>query len=256
MGHFISYIRGCTDKPKKQQPILFLTDKDVWDSERGTKLREYDRGKDFCGHASLLWYYDITTSNYKKCECRNLAKPSIFPKEIVNAVKNMEMVRISQGDSNWRGLLDLLNSKMKKKILKEFNIKVSEYENTEAMLIKANRKENLKFIKSLKIIEGTEEIGNDIKPRLIRIFKNCEARSGVNCGGSKYIIKYFCWSKTFEGQDYWANHSCTDVFEENDIPKSIDDLAYLDESVKNWKVMNERIWELFKDKKNRNPLWI
>jgi hypothetical protein len=219
-----------------KRPVLFLTDNDIWNSKRGTELVKYSGcDGDYCGHGSIMRFYSLKSDSGEHIEHTDLSNPKAFPKDIQKAIKEMKMVRISLGDSNWKALSALLNDKTIESLSPKEKADI----------------DNINFIKKLHIVRGQKKLGKEVKEKLIRIFKTGEAYAGRRCGG-KTICCYFSWSLTKEGQDYWDKIDCMKIFKEIKIPN----ISKNSPDCIDYRQMNKKIWELFKYAKNRNPLWI
>jgi hypothetical protein len=230
MSTFVSYFKT---KVGRKTHYLYLNDYLVYQTKRGKELQDSDKSNDLSGHGCIYFYYNIKKDHFHHEES-DFSNPKNFPPPIRDDIKNMKMVKISSTIPNWRNLLSLLNEKVRDKLF-GFERPLS----------------SLSFVKNLKPVKGKEKLAKEVKPKLIRIVKNKEAGfNDFNWGGSKYIIKYFIWQHTKEGKNYWEDLMKTKIFTQNTLPKDISNCKF--DSME----MNKKIWELFKDKANRNPLWV
>ena len=75
--------------------IKFLTGKQVFDTLRGKKLqREIDK-PDLIGHQAIRHYYRIPKGMGINGECSNFSTPTNFPIEIAQAIREGDILRLS-----------------------------------------------------------------------------------------------------------------------------------------------------------------
>ena len=260
MSEPVPKINKKTGKPTKRliRVPLFLDD-DVWHTEAGRELMKYSKcEKDINGHPALKLYYELSDEAISKCkrhECRDFTDLSRFPEEIIDAIKNMKMVRMAKGDSNWLSQLDLLNDEHKNEILSEYN----KYRNSGG----SNRNpDNLKICQ-IDFCDGiSSDKKKEVTSKLKRIEENGEGAfpRSINSNLCSDINSLMSWSDTREGSTYWnevhSNVVINVMFKAiRKEPAKSDNEKLLIEQNKPY-YWHNRIWDLFKHKKNRNPMWI
>jgi hypothetical protein len=238
--------------PNKLKTVFFLTDYMFWNTAQGKKVRDYDSGMNqensANGHGALKAFYEFSDSAFRKFTRREYTcfkDPSKFPVEIVSAIKEFKMVRMSKGNC-WENLLDLLTPKLRKEVLEENNkynrsCNSNNYETPDFSIDCIKKLEFKRFV--------SKKIKQEVIEKLIRIREKCEAGISNQYGGSDSFLQFFHWSSTLEGKAYWYKINQMDIFKA--LPKSIPDEKKYERFY--W---HDRIWELFKDVNNRNPLWV
>jgi len=109
--------------------VYFLTDKKL-STKEGKQLKKYlnypssHYFEDIKGHGAICKYHYELNKKGKDCECTDFNNIEFFPKEIVKAIKNMEMTKIGYS-------FDLLNGEGKKLFKKIRQSALAEYRKIE-----------------------------------------------------------------------------------------------------------------------------
>jgi hypothetical protein len=262
MAEFVSWLEApCEADEKnlfgtshKDSGILFLTDYMMWHTKEGKKTLEYDASlnqeSSANGHGAIKKFFELSERGFERCmrrECQDFSTPNNFPKQVVDAIKELKLVRMSRGNSNWEYLLRLLNDESQQAINKDYdkwranrngnNYSEPNYDPAEIP--------NLKFRRFV-----SKRLKNEVIEKLVRIRVNLEAHIGKSHGGSDSFLQFFNWSETKEGKAYWWNINRMRIFEP--LPE-LETADMVDMSNRHY--WHDRVWESFKNPENRNPLW-
>jgi hypothetical protein len=236
---------------------MYLTDYEVYETGRGKELAKFDgwaekdgTPKYECanGHDAIRYYYDLSNNNYLKIQLQNFSNPKDFPDEIVEDIKKIKFIKMSKGQHNWKMFLDLLNEENIYNVISDEA--VYKYKNDMYLIRKEEKKttfdenmlRNIRFKKEVKWNKRME-----ILKKIKRIFLNNEAGCRTYHNSVGNITSFFNWRQTEEEINYWDsiyNNGLILQMTFEEPPPTRDKYYY-----------HDMIWELFRNKENRNPLW-
>ena len=103
MCNFVSW------KEDEAGNVFFLVDKDL-KPRKLKEFKEYNTNwrEDICGHGAITWFYPELEGKCQNKELEDFSNLKKFPREVVEAIKNMKMMKIGFN-------LGLLNKRGKKK---------------------------------------------------------------------------------------------------------------------------------------------
>lgn len=241
-----------TDKDNEVGRFLFLTDDMVWNTKRGKELLDYDKGPNQeCmanGHNAIAFYYELTgggITNLSRREVYDFSNPEYFPPVIVTAIKEFKMMRMSFGDCNIR-IKDLLKPEIGNKIEKKYRAFL-DVQGRSHNYGKLNYTQyNITKESIFKVCVSKKE-KEEIFANLTEIISKRLAGFPGSFGGNN-ILQTFSWSHTKQGYYYWSR------INNKKIIKAV--RTYEGEEKGDVFHYHKKIWELFKNPKNRNPLWL
>ncbi len=222
----------------------------VWNTKKGKELLDYDKGPNQeCmanGHNAIAFYYELTgegLSNLIRREIVDFSTPENFPPAIVSAIKEFKMMRMSFGDANI-SIKDLLRPEIGNKIEKQHN---------EFLEVQGRSNNYGRLLFYCKLKESIFRLGvpkkekEEVMKNLNEIISKRLAGYPGSFGGNN-ILQTFSWTNTPQGHYYWSK------INNRKIIKAIH--TYEGEAKGDKFYYHKKIWELFKDPKNRNPLWL
>jgi hypothetical protein len=241
---------------------MWLNDYLVWGTKKGKELGRHDLSKDengelvpssANGHGAIYYYYtlsDEAKSKCKKIHAMDLSSPKNFPAGIAKDIKDMKMIRMSKGQTDWELLLPLLSEKYISLVLGEratYDYKVNLYDtsvNTYKQTFHTDMLENVKFSTTT-----SPDKQKEILEKLKRIFSTGEARAKEYRFNLVTILAFFDWYETKEGKSYWYDIYTSGLI----LPFETKQFKMPDNSPEFY--WHDLVWKYFKTRRYRNPLW-
>ena len=81
MSRFISWIDIGEGK------VRFLTDRDIFETDRGRHLQARTATRHIVGHGAIRWFYQLRRDDGVDRECTDFSSPGNFPSEIADAIR-------------------------------------------------------------------------------------------------------------------------------------------------------------------------